>query len=277
MQKLVCFALAIALLSACTPFVPVKQDYSKNERLQVDLDATLALRERFRQQLKQTTDPDTKAAIATRIRGLNSDIVSIKVSMGYPWSPTDPIEADGESAANRAQQELDHYSALRAQASAQLSTPAEGNRNDTLADLKAIDQRMAASGRRLNEATGKVAPSDYGTVIDNQGIDQSSVGTTGGAMVGSALGSAAYIDRAFRPGNNYSAVTQLGAGLIGAVLGSQLDHRPVSQYHLRYALRRRDGEIVYSDSIQQDAFRHPVGMCLRIADLQPVSQTLCAP
>ena len=96
-------------------------------------------------------------------------------------------------------------------------------------------------------------------------------------MVGSALGSAAYIDRSFRPGNNYSAVAQVGAGLLGALMGAQLDRRPVSQYHFRYALRRRDGEIVSSDSVQQDAFRHPVGMCLRIADLQPVSQTLCAP
>ena len=96
-------------------------------------------------------------------------------------------------------------------------------------------------------------------------------------MVGSALGSAAYIDRSFRPCNNYSAVSQVGAGLLGALLGAQLDRRPVSQYHFRYALRRRDGEIVYADSVQQDAFRHPVGICLRIADLSPVPQALCAP
>ena len=82
MRKIVCFALVAALVSACAPYVPVKQDTSKNERLQVDLDATLALRTGFRQQLRQTTDPDTKAAITTRIQGLNSDIVSIKVAMG---------------------------------------------------------------------------------------------------------------------------------------------------------------------------------------------------
>lgn len=196
--------------------------------------------------------------------------------MGYPWSAPDPVEAGTQSAEEKAQQELDHYSSLRAQAVSQLAS-STGNKNDLSADIKALDRRIAASQRRLNEATGKVSPSDYGTVIDNQGIDQSSAGTTGGALVGTALGSAAYIDRAFRPGNNYSAVSQVGAGLLGALLGSQLDRRPVSQYHFRYALRRRDGEIVYRDSVQQDAFRHSVGMCLRIADLQPVSQTLCAP
>lgn len=227
MQKIGCFALVVAL-SACAPYVPVKQDYSKNERLQVDLDATLALREKFREQRRQTADLEKKAEITTRIMDLNSDIVSIKVSMGYPRPPLDPVD------------------------------PVE-------------------FGREANEATGIVSVSEYGTVFDNQGIDRSSAGTTGGAIVGSALGSAAYIDRAFRSGNNYSSVAQLGAGLLGAVLGAQLDRRPVSQYHFRYALRRRDGEIVYSDSVQQDAFRHPVGMCLRIADLLPVSQSLCTP
>lgn len=96
-------------------------------------------------------------------------------------------------------------------------------------------------------------------------------------MLGSAIGNAAYIDRALQSGNNYSALTQLGAGLLGALLGSQLDRPAATQFHFRYALRRRDGEIVYSDVVQQNSFRHPVGMCLQIADLQPVSQRLCAP
>ena len=51
MQKVVCFALVVAL-NACTTYVPVKQDTSKNERLQVDLDVTLALRTGFREQLR---------------------------------------------------------------------------------------------------------------------------------------------------------------------------------------------------------------------------------
>ncbi len=220
--------IAACALIGCAPYVPVKQDYSKNERLQADLDATLVLREKFRQERRRTPDLERKAEITTRIIGLNSDIVSIKVSMGYPRAPLDPID------------------------------PLE-------------------TGQQDNFASRAPVATDYGTVIDNQGIDQSNGGSNGGAMIGSALGSAAYIDRSFRPGNNYSAVTQLGAGLLGAMIGAQLDRRPVSQFHVRYALRRLNGEIVYGDSVQQDAFRHPIGMCLRLADLQPVSQTLCAP
>ena len=230
-MKTVCMVASLAVvcaLSGCAPYVPVKQDYSKNERLQADLDATLLLREKFREERRRTPDLERKAEITTRILGLNSDIVSIKVSMGYPRAPFDPVD------------------------------PLEAGQQD-------------------NFASRAPAAIDYGTAFDNQGIDQSSAGTSGGAMVGSALGSAAYIDRAFRPGNNYSAVAQLGAGLLGALVGSQLDRQPVSQFRVRYALRRRDGEIVSRDSVQQDAFRHLVGMCLRIADLLPVSQTLCAP
>lgn len=228
MWRIVVFSLVAVVLSACTPFVPIQQDYSKNERLQVDLDDTLALRMKFREQRRQTTDLDKKAELTTRIMDLNSDIVSIKVSMGYPRPPLDPVDPN-------------------------------------------------EFGLQVNETAGIVPANDYGTVIDNQGIDESSAGTSGGAMLGSAIGSAAYIDRSFRPGNNYSAMMQLGVGLFGAILGAQLDRPAVSQYHFRYALRRRDGEIVYRDSVQTDAFRHPVGMCLRMSDLQPVAQSLCAP
>ena len=280
MQKVVCFALVVAL-SACTTYVPVKQDTSKNDRLQTDLDATLALRTGFRQQLRQTTDPDTKAAIATRIQGLNSDIVSIKVAMGYPASAPDPVDPDVISVAEKAQQDIEYWEVKRTAAVGQLKVYPDPSQRSLREDIDVIDRRITVLKRRLNNGSdgSRMASNgnEYGTVIDNQGIDQSSPGTTGGAMVGSALGSAAYIDRAFRPGNNYSAVAQVGAGLLGALLGAQLDRRPVSQYHFRYALRQRDGEIVSSDSVQQDAFRHPIGMCLRIADLQPVSQSLCGP
>ena len=69
-------------------------------------------------------------------------------------------------------------------------------------------------------------------------------------------------------------MTQIGAGLLGAILGSQLTRSAVPHFHFRYALHRRDGEIVYFDSFQAATFRHPIGMYLEIANLQPVSQRL---
>lgn len=117
--------------------------------------------------------------------------------------------------------------------------------------------------------------SAYAMVIDNQGVDTSTPGTSGGAVLGSAVANAAYIDRAFSGSNNYSAKTQLAMGLLGAVVGSTLDKPAVQQYHFRYALKQHDGEILYRDSVQGDPFRHPAGMCLELSTLTPASQALC--
>lgn len=92
MKNMPVFAL-VFVLSACTAYVPVQQDYSKNERLQVDLDATLALRDNFREQRKQAVELEKKEEIANRIMQLNRNMVSIKTLMGYPQSIPDPIDA----------------------------------------------------------------------------------------------------------------------------------------------------------------------------------------
>ncbi|WP_295960253.1 hypothetical protein [Rhodoferax sp.] len=118
-------------------------------------------------------------------------------------------------------------------------------------------------------------PGAYGLVIDNQAVDESTRGTNGGAALGGALGNASYIDHAFKPNNNYSAKTQLAAGLLGALAGSMLDTSAVSRHHIRYAIKRQDGEIEYRDAVQQDAFRHPVGICLELATMHPAPQSLC--
>lgn len=112
----------------------------------------------------------------------------------------------------------------------------------------------------------------YGLIIDNQGVNESTPGTSGGAVLGGAVGNAMYIDRAFKPGGNYSATTQLAAGILGAVIGSSLDKPANAQFHFRYALKLSSGDIVYRDSIQLDSFRHPAGMCLELSTLSPASQ-----
>lgn len=115
----------------------------------------------------------------------------------------------------------------------------------------------------------------FGLVIDAQGADRSDPGTNAGALLGSVGAQAAYIDRAFSGSNNYSALTQLGMGILGGVLGSALD-RPASQkYQFRYALRLSNGEIQYADAMSSDPFRHPPGVCLSLPDLRPMAQTVC--
>jgi hypothetical protein len=118
-------------------------------------------------------------------------------------------------------------------------------------------------------------PGSFGLVMDAQGVDRSDPGTSGGAVLGSVVAQAAYVDRAFSGNNNYSALTQLGLGILGGVVGSALDRPASQQYQFRYALRLSSGEIHYADAMSSDPFRHPPGVCLGIPSLRPVSQAIC--
>lgn len=115
----------------------------------------------------------------------------------------------------------------------------------------------------------------FGTVIDVQGADQSTPSTKGGAALGSAVASAAYIDNAISGKSNYSASAHLALGLLGAAAGSSMDRTAVSQFQFRYTVKQNDGEIQYYDEIKSTSFRHSVGVCILVPSLILVSQHVC--
>lgn len=116
----------------------------------------------------------------------------------------------------------------------------------------------------------------YGEIVDAQGLDLSTPETHSGAALGAAIGNAAYIDRALKPDNNFSAKTHLATILLGAIVGSALDKPAQAQYKFRYAVRMPDGDIEYREVLQSDPFRHPPGVCLDLNMMEKVSQSLCA-
>jgi hypothetical protein len=114
-----------------------------------------------------------------------------------------------------------------------------------------------------------------GVIIDAQGIDKSDQGSSGGSNLGAAVGSAMYIDKAIS-GQNYSAKNQLGAILLGGLVGSMFDKPQIERYHFRYSVRLLNGSIHTQDFITSEAFRKPLGICVRLPDLQPtIDQGLC--
>lgn len=115
----------------------------------------------------------------------------------------------------------------------------------------------------------------FGMIIDNQGVNESTNGTTGGTNLGGAMANAAYIDNAIK-GGNYSAKNQLAVGILGAMLGSTLDSKANAQYHYRYAVKLGNGEIKYFDEIKGDPFRHPVGVCISVPNISLIEQQLCS-
>lgn len=115
----------------------------------------------------------------------------------------------------------------------------------------------------------------FGLVMDVQGVDESTKATHAGAAVGAAVGSAAYIDHAFRGSNNYSAGGHLALGLLGAAIGSSLDKPAVSQFHFRYTVKLGDGDVKYFDEVKSTQFRHSPGVCLLVPELNLISIHVC--
>lgn len=120
-----------------------------------------------------------------------------------------------------------------------------------------------------------VASESLGTIIDNQGVDRSTPGTNAGAVIGGAVGGAAYVDRAINHGN-YSGKTHVATILLGALLGSALDKPPQSSYQFRYAIRLGNGNVIYQDTYSSTPFRHAVGVCVFLPAVELVpEQHLC--
>lgn len=114
----------------------------------------------------------------------------------------------------------------------------------------------------------------FGIIIDNQGVNESTPGTSAGANLGGAIAQAGYVDNSIRTGN-YSAKSHLAATFLGAMVGSTLDSQPRAQYHFRYAVKLGDGNIQYFDEIKSDAFRHAVGVCISVPNVVLAEQQLC--
>jgi hypothetical protein len=106
-------------------------------------------------------------------------------------------------------------------------------------------------------------PESLGIIVDTQGVNESTPGDNAGSSLGSAVASAAYIDRAINH-RNYSAKSHLGVALLGGLLGSALDAKPVQQFHYRYAVKFLSGNIRYFDVVSADPFRHPAGVCVAV-------------
>jgi len=118
-------------------------------------------------------------------------------------------------------------------------------------------------------------PSDFGLVMDTQGVDQSTPGSNMGSEIGATVASAAYLENAIKNGNRYSPLKDIAFSVLGAIIGSAANKPAISQYQFRYALRLSDGEIVTRDIVQSNPFRYSTGMCLSLSSLVQAPQSLC--
>lgn len=124
----------------------------------------------------------------------------------------------------------------------------------------------------------EIVPAEsIGFVQSAQIINRSSVGTNSGAAIGGALGQAVYIDKAFKgSGQNYSATAQLGAGLLGALLGSATDTVAQQRFIFNYGVKTLDGQVREIRVESFEEFTRPVGQCVFVPTVLPAPAALCA-
>jgi len=137
-----------------------------------------------------------------------------------------------------------------------------------------VSERAAILARDIEIAI--VPSTQVGTVQSAQLVNRSTAGTNSGAVLGSVVAQSMYIDNRLRDrGSNYSATTQVGMGVLGAVLGSSMDRGPVRRFIINYGIQTLDGEIAQVLVESPDEFFAPTGRCVYLPSVEPAPSSLC--
>ena len=118
--------------------------------------------------------------------------------------------------------------------------------------------------------------SKFGRVAGVQVVNRSHINTGTGAGLGAVAGQAMYLDRT--SWGNYSAMNQLGAGLLGAMVGSALDQPTSIAYERRYWITLNDGNTISISTTGSDNTHIPQGVCVSVYgsnSIEPTNESNC--
>lgn len=117
----------------------------------------------------------------------------------------------------------------------------------------------------------------YGRISGVQIEDRSHINSGNGANLGAITGQAIYLDNT--NWKNYSALNQLGVGLLGAMVGSSLDQPTRIQYQRTYWISLTNGETISLSSIVSDQSHIPNGVCVEASgsSVIPTNDSKCKP
>lgn len=116
-----------------------------------------------------------------------------------------------------------------------------------------------------------------GIIINAQVANESHINNGAGASLGAAYAQANYIDNT--RWQNYSASKQLGAGLVGALIGAALLDKPTTpSFQTTYFVKLLSGDIKQVEVTSNTATHLPEGACVEADDhnLTMVNQGNCA-
>ncbi len=119
--------------------------------------------------------------------------------------------------------------------------------------------------------SGNFSNSRFGRVVGVQVVNRSHINTGAGAGLGSLTGQAMYLDNT--SWRNYSAMNQIGAGLLGAMVGSALDTPTSIAYERKYWVTLNDGNTVSVSTTGSDNTHIPQGVCVAVTGSSSISPT----
>lgn len=138
-------------------------------------------------------------------------------------------------------------------------------------------RQAAITEEKETQSSKKEATERTGIIISVQVSDKSHINNGSGANLGAAIGQANYIDNA--NWRNYSATKQLGAGLVGAMIGGIAMDRPSKvSYQTTYFVKLLSGEIKQVAVTSSSATHFPEGICVEAfeSNINIVNQNNCA-
>jgi len=201
------------------------------------------------------TSPDAKA-LSIEISRLNRQVTATERLLSY--SPTQPVTTEPVPIEYKGLVLTETLSTIKVSATAWYSLSVE--------ERTQISKKISIAVLEKNM---------YGVIIETQTLDQSVAGSNAGSNLGSVLAQSSYIDNSFKNGSSYSATGQVGAAIVGAMLGSAFNRDAQPIFTTRYAVKLADGSIQTADGVSSLAFRLPLTMCVSFPNLDTNDQSLC--
>lgn len=122
----------------------------------------------------------------------------------------------------------------------------------------------------MNEESYSESEASYGKVHSVQVENLSRLGNNAGSAAGAAAGQIAYLEH--NQLNNYNPWAQIGAGVLGAAIGSALDESPKVLYKITYWIKRNNGEFFSVEVFNRSPTHLPEGICVTLTENNSLSQ-----
>lgn len=129
-----------------------------------------------------------------------------------------------------------------------------------------LQEKALTISDRFEKLDGRIV--SYGRIIDVQIINKSTRSNYAGSNIGSAVGSAVYVDRAFSGYNwDYSATSHLGAMFLGSIIGSMGNTAAKEQYNIFYYIKQNDGDVFSINKTTSNQVHLPMGVCVEMNNI----------